>query len=75
MIAVTLVFSTLFCIGAAFLGIVIGWYANDKYSHFLQLKEAQITTHPEMYDQDGNLLKTELTALRFVLDDDYYEED
>lgn len=41
----------------------------------MELKTAQVTTHPEMYDENGNLLNTELTALRFVIDESHYYDD
>ena len=76
LIGVTLVFSTLFCMGGTLVGFVVGWFASEKYNEYMELKTAQVTTHPEMYDTDGNLLSTELTALRFVIDDEnYYEDD
>jgi hypothetical protein len=75
LIGVTLVFATLFCIGGLFVGFVVGWFAGEKYNDYMELKTAQVTTHPEMYDTDGNLLSTELTALRFVIDEDHYYDD
>lgn len=76
LIGVTLVFATLFSLGGTLVGFVVGWFASEKYNEYMDLKTAQVTTHPEMYDTDGNLLSTELTALRFVIDDEnYYEDD
>jgi len=75
LIGVTLVFAALFCIGGILVGFVVGWFAGEKYNEYMDLKTAQVTTHPEMYDTDGNLLSTELTALRFVIDEDTYYDD
>ena len=76
MLQVTLVYSTLFAIGGTVLGIFIGWFACEKWSEFIVLKNAQVSSHPEMYDQNGNLINTELTAVRVVLDEnDYYLEE
>jgi len=62
--------------GGTLVGFVVGWFASEKYNEYMDLKTAQVTTHPEMYDTDGNLLSTELTALRFVIDEDnYYDDD
>ena len=79
-VQVTLGYSALFCIGGTLLGMIlgafIGWFACDKWSDYVTLKNAQISSHPEMYDQDGNLIKTDLTAVRVVLEEnDYYLED
>jgi hypothetical protein len=75
LIGVTLVFSALFCIGGTLIGFVLGWFLSEKYSEYMELKTAQVTTHPEMYDEEGNLLNTELTALRFVIDESNYYDD
>ena len=75
LVAISLVFGTLFCVGGILVGFIVGWFASEKYNEYMELKTAQVTSHPEMYDQDGNLLNTELTALRFVIDDNYYEEE
>ena len=71
------VYSALFCIGGAIIGTILGWFACQRWADYVTLKNAQIASHPEMYDQEGNLIKTDLTAVRVVLDDDttYYLED
>tara|TARA_B100001057_G_C22760832_1_gene915694 strand:+ start:1121 stop:1357 length:237 start_codon:yes stop_codon:yes gene_type:complete len=76
MLEVTIVYSALFAIGGTLLGIVVGWFACEKWNEYVVLKNAQIASHPEMYDQEGNLIQTELTAVRVVLDEnDYYLEE
>jgi len=79
MLAIALVFGVLFALGGAVVGFIAGWFANEKYNEYMELKTAQVATHPEMYDTEGNLITTELTALRVVLDEsayiDYDDED
>jgi hypothetical protein len=76
MLAISLVFGALFALGGTAIGFITGWFANEKYSEYVELKTAQIATHPEMYDTEGNLITSQLTALRVVLDEDsYYDED
>ena len=65
MLAVTLTFGTILLIGTAIISGMIGWvlreymfYHHDRHIH-------AIPSHPEMYDEDGNLIPTELLALRF----------
>ena len=71
---VTLTFATISSILSLLVGFGIGWLAQ---SHAIKSNPYhRDNLHPEMYDQDGNLIKTELTALRVVLDEnDYYLED
>ncbi|AOV60360.1 hypothetical protein S820908_213 [Synechococcus phage S-CAM9] len=77
MLAISLVFGALFAIGGTAVGFIAGWFANEKYSEYVELKTAQIATHPEMYDTEGNLITSQLTALRVVLDDQnfYYDDE
>ena len=76
MLAISLTFGALFAIGGTILGFMLGWFLNDKYSSYLELKHAQVATHPEMYDTEGNLITQELTAVKVVLDThDYLFDD
>ena len=75
MVAIALVFGVLFAFGGAILGFIAGWFANEKYAEYIELKTAQVATHPEMYDTEGNLITAQLTALRVVLDEDSYYDD
>jgi len=75
MVAIALVFGVLFALGGAILGFIAGWFANEKYAEYIELKSAQVATHPEMYDTEGNLITSQLTALRVVLDEDSYYDD
>ena len=66
---------TLFClITVLFLlvGGVIGWLTR------MQLDENQIRriyTHPEMFDENGNIIPDEILAVRFENDYDYNEDE
>jgi len=75
MLAISLVFGALFAVGGTIIGFIAGWFANERYSEYVELKTAQIATHPEMYDTEGNLITSQLTALRVVLDEDSYYDD
>ena len=73
MLAVTLTISTLISIMFFFVGGVVGWLAKE---HFYTNNIAY--THPEMFDENGNVLPDEILAVRFEnnYDDyDYEEED
>jgi len=76
MTAVTLTFSALLSVGALIIGFMAGWLTNIYYTNHLE----QVTTpqlHPEMYDEDGNLLNARLISVRFESESlfDYDEED
>ena len=76
MIAATLTFSALFSIGALIIGFMAGWFVNTYYTDYIE----QITTpqlHPEMYDEEGNLLHSQLLSVRFENESllDFYEDD
>lgn len=70
MLAVTLTFSTLISLMFLILGGVVGWMAK---SHFYET--TPIYTHPEMFDENGNILPDEILAVRFENTNDYYEDE
>jgi len=71
MLAITLTFSALFSIMFLMLGGVIGWIAKQ---HFYE-GTAIAYTHPEMFDENGNVIPDEIVAVRFENTNDYYEEE
>ena len=60
MLAVTLTIGTLVSIMMFFVGGVVGWLAKD---HVYQTQP--VYTHPEMFDENGNILPDEILAVRF----------
>ncbi len=71
MLAITLTFSALFSVMFLLLGSVIGWMAKQN-----QYETTAIAyTHPEMFEENGNLLPDEILAVRFENDYDYEDED
>ena len=70
MLAVTLTFGTLFSIMMFFVGGVVGWLAKEH-----QFQTQRVFTHPEMFDENGNILPDEILAVRFENDYDYDEEE
>ena len=70
MLAVTLTFGTLFSIMMFFVGGVVGWLAQEH-----QFQTQPVFTHPEMFDENGNILPDEILAVRFENDYDYDEEE
>ena len=73
MLAVSLVFGTLVAFMSFFLGGMLGWTARE---YLLYNSTEQPTLHPEMYDENGNVLADSLIAFRFTdYDEDFEDED
>jgi len=55
----------LMVIGAFLLGIVISWLAKGYVEDYIEnAAYSKAVTHPEMLDEDGNILHDELIYLR-----------
>ena len=70
MLEVTLPFSALFSVMFLVLGTVVGWVAKD---YGLQRDSKYIPLHPEMFDENGQIIPDEVLAVRFendILDPD-----
>tara|TARA_R100000353_G_C6341935_1_gene150647 strand:+ start:151 stop:381 length:231 start_codon:yes stop_codon:yes gene_type:complete len=65
MLAIALFFGTILLIGTAIISGMIGWVLREYMFYHHDRHNQAITSHPEMYDEDGNLIPTELLALRF----------
>lgn len=68
-------------IGAFILGITVSWLAKGYVEDFIEnAAYAKAVTHPEMLDENGNILHDELIYIRpdssfWELDDEYDDED
>jgi len=59
--------SILLLISYVFIGIIVGWIVRENlYSY-------KGYTHPEMFDENGNVLPDEILAVRFENTYDDYE--
>ena len=70
MLAVTLTIGTLVSVMMFFVGGMVGWLAKEHVYN-----TQPVYTHPEMFDENGNVLPDEILAVRFENDYDDYEED
>lgn len=69
MLAVTLTLTTLISIMFFFVGGIVGWISKQ---HFYEKNYiTSLNTHPEMFDQNGNIIPDEIIALRIENDYDY----
>ncbi|NDB83868.1 MAG: DUF2973 domain-containing protein [Alphaproteobacteria bacterium] len=75
MLAVTLTLGTLISIMFFFIGGVMGWMLKQYVFEKNYLSSTHM--HPEMFDENGNVIPDEILAVRFEndYDDDNEEED
>ena len=55
------------------IGGIIGWLAQQN-NLFVQSQQIAYT-HPEMYDENGNIIPDEIVAVRFENDNESQEDD
>ena len=63
MLAVTLTIGTLVTIMFFFVGGMLGWLVREH-----AYNTQPVYTHPEMFDENGNVLPDEILAVRFEND-------
>ena len=71
MLAVSLVFGSFLTVLFLILGLVVGWTARE---YMMNYREAP-RYHPEMFDEQGNLIPDEVIAFNFENYDDSNEEE
>ena len=71
MLAVSLVFGSFIVIGFLAIGVIGGWVARDYMMNYQEVPKV----HPEMFDQNGNLVPDDIVAVRFENNYDNDEED
>ena len=69
---VTLTLSTVVTFLALLVGGMIGWLARQ---HSYDTTPETVYTHPEMFDENGNLSADEILAVRFENHDNNTEEE
>ena len=69
---VTLTLTTVVSFLALLVGGMIGWLARQ---HSYETTPQVIYTHPEMFDENGNLSADEILAVRFENHDNNTEEE
>tara|TARA_R100000234_G_scaffold101247_1_gene70292 strand:+ start:156 stop:395 length:240 start_codon:yes stop_codon:yes gene_type:complete len=69
--------AVLVTIGAFLLGITISWLAKGYVEDYIEnAAYAKSVSHPEMLDEDGQIVHDELLYLRdMIVDDDDDDED
>ena len=69
-----LFFSGIGIIGSFIIGVMIGWFGNDIIYAFLNKNRIQ-PMHPEMFDENGQLIPDEIVAVRFENTEDFEDYD
>lgn len=69
-----MLFSICFMILFLIVGIIAGWFINDIVYNFYN-KNNSLQLHPEMYDEDGIVIREELLSLRFIDEEEEEEDD
>jgi hypothetical protein len=63
-------------IGTFVLAFMAGWFSNNIFNAWYEnAGYAKSITHPEMLDDDGQILRDELIYLTFHDDDDMLDEE
>jgi hypothetical protein len=68
MLAVSLVFGSFLTVLFLIVGLVTGWVAREYMMNYREIPRP----HPEMFDQQGNLIPDEVIAFNF---ENYYDYD
>jgi|TARA_B100001964_G_scaffold233153_1_gene289972 hypothetical protein len=63
-----LFFSGVSIVGFFIIGMFAGWFLNDLIAAFLH--QQRMPSHPEMYDENGNIIPDDILAVRFESPDD-----
>jgi hypothetical protein len=73
MLAASLVFGSFLTILFFIMGLTLGWVGREYLMNYRDVPQF----HPEMYDQNGNIIPDEILAVRFEndYDDDIEDED
>ena len=69
-----LFFSGIGIVGSFMIGLMIGWFGNDIVYAFLNKNRIQ-PMHPEMFDENGQLIPDEIVAVRFENSEDFEDYD
>ena len=70
--AILVIFSMM-CFTFLILGGIIGWLAQQN--NYVKMQSQVAYSHPEMYDENGNIIPDEIVALRFENDNSEEDDD
>jgi len=73
MLAVSLVFGSLLIVLTGIVSVMLGWVLREYMFYHHDRPNINPPTHPEMYDEHGNIIPDEVIAFRF--ENAEFEED
>jgi len=73
MISIALFFSAFLILMFGILGFVFGWFGREYYENAAQ--KNRLSDHPELFDDNGNPINSELYSVRFLVNEDEEEDD
>jgi len=68
MLAVSLVFGSFLTVLFLIVGVMVGWVAREYMMNYREIPRP----HPEMFDEQGNLIPDEVIAFNF---ENYYDNE
>lgn len=72
MIPITLFFSGFLIVMFGILGFVFGWFGREYFEN--STHKNRLSDHPELFDDNGNPINSELYSVRFLGRDDDDDE-
>ena len=72
MLPVSLVFGSFFIILTEIVSVMLGWVLREYMLYHHDRPQYNAPSHPEMYDENGNIIPDSLIAFRF---DNFADED
>ena len=54
---------------------MLGWVSHSYYDTHTTVAASKQLTHPEFYDEEGNMLANQLLTVRFEGDNEFYEDE
>ena len=72
MLAITIAVAAFLIVGSLLVGSMLGWVLREYMMYHHDRPSINAPTHPEMYDENGNIIPDSVIAFRFdpTLDED-----
>ncbi|NDB57780.1 DUF2973 domain-containing protein [bacterium] len=71
MVSLALFFSAFLIVMFGILGFVFGWFGREYFEN--STHKNRLSDHPELFDDNGNPINSELYSVRFMFDEDEEE--